>query len=370
MNYEKEVDWDFVLNNIFRFFEFLDFKNGKEAGKLSQDQNLILCFQIIQEYDVNISISRIKEKYEEITRKSVSESSLFLNKEYASWIDLLPQYCFFLPDEKDETLKRLKSLDYSDDFINNILLYPSGRPKQDLFEVTRVKKKNRTNEICILGLQFPHYIADLSNGEYHQTTYFPVVRYQKGMSGIYTSSYKKDREYCGTFYYFEPDSPYYLECQSCLSTKNKVTAAMELGYTLEEIVDIYVNYFTEYIDDSARGNTDLETYVNELTNSEKIKYYFEFIRNIDIGETNGYQFLRWWLDGLINNMPLRFQAKYYAFEDVLDQYICNEATNKKIEVILLKYMTGGNRVVSEVLDTRTRKQSFNSIVFPPILTYD
>ena len=59
----------------------------------------------------------------------------------------------------------------------------------------------------------------------------------------------------------------------------------------------------------------------------------------------------------------------YAMEDFLDQPLCKlarlpdpETGRPRYEAILLTTMTGGSRMVSELLDVRSREESFRSLM--------
>ena len=52
----------------------------------------------------------------------------------------------------------------------------------------------------------------------------------------------------------------------------------------------------------------------------------------------------------------------YSLEDVYDQGICQLAKEKNYDTVILLRMFGKNRIVSEVLDVRDRKDSFKNIV--------
>jgi hypothetical protein len=54
---------------------------------------------------------------------------------------------------------------------------------------------------------------------------------------------------------------------------------------------------------------------------------------------------------------------FYAAEDQLDQSICNIAKKIELDVIILAKMMGTNRVVTEILDTRSRMTSIKNLVY-------
>lgn len=52
--------------------------------------------------------------------------------------------------------------------------------------------------------------------------------------------------------------------------------------------------------------------------------------------------------------PMQYHEYLYAAEDIFDQLICKQS---KTDLICFKYITSGTRIVSEILDTRSRRTS-------------
>jgi hypothetical protein len=53
----------------------------------------------------------------------------------------------------------------------------------------------------------------------------------------------------------------------------------------------------------------------------------------------------------------------YAQEDDLDQPICIFAKKRNIDILILTHMVGSSQVVTEILDTRDRTDSFKSLLY-------
>ena len=53
----------------------------------------------------------------------------------------------------------------------------------------------------------------------------------------------------------------------------------------------------------------------------------------------------------------------YACEDRFDQDLCILAQKSQIDVIILRAMIGSFQTVCEILDTRSRKESFANLVY-------
>lgn len=147
----------------------------------------------------------------------------------------------------------------------------------------------------------------------------PVMRYQNESGTLFFNN-SEDQEYnnfCGTFYYFEPESEIYLLSDNVLIARNKIHAAAILGFSEDEIVEILFRNSEDPLD-------------------------LELIRSF--------------MDG--NNVPL----ENYAMEDPLDQPICARAKDQNYKVIVLTEMVGTNRYVTEILDTRIRAESFKNLI--------
>jgi hypothetical protein len=53
----------------------------------------------------------------------------------------------------------------------------------------------------------------------------------------------------------------------------------------------------------------------------------------------------------------------YGAEDWFDQILCLLAKKMNIELVVLTRMVGAKQIVQEVLDARSREDSFKSLVF-------
>jgi hypothetical protein len=101
-------------------------------------------------------------------------------------------------------------------------IYSSKRPKTEMLifqQATSLKYKN-------FHIESPYkYIITLSSD--NETKGIPVTRYAKGMSkGLYYDIYEE--QYCGTFYYYEPESPTLLSYSTSRVYKNKYEAIQNL----------------------------------------------------------------------------------------------------------------------------------------------
>lgn len=170
----------------------------------------------------------------------------------------------------------------------------------------------------------------------------PVTRYALGMSkGLY---YDVDTpsEVCGTFYYQEEESTTLLAYKTALRAFNKTDAAAKLSVPRDyRTVDI-ASEMAAHID----GTLPRDLMMTPLE-------AFAYSRH-----------------GGIDPASLS-QAKHYAgaflglyaAEDAWDQPLCNAAREAGYDVVILEAMVGSFQIVTEVLDTRTRENSFQSLVY-------
>ena len=168
----------------------------------------------------------------------------------------------------------------------------------------------------------------------------PVTRYADGMSkGLYYG--ETPVAVCGTFYYREEESSTLLAYRTSLVAFNKTAACEQLGVQSDvEIADNMSPQMNgELPGDLMMSPVDASKYVDNAALqvispalSQREHYAGKFL-------------------GL------------YAEEDTLDQPLCNAARAQGIDVVILTHMVGAYQIVTEVLDTRTRAESFRSLVY-------
>lgn len=112
------------------------------------------------------------------------------------------------PSKITIAIERLMGFGFDRDVLKAKLLYPSGRPRSDMREITNVRIVYKLHPIIN-----PSWDNILVNdvylpGTYYDTVSIPVVRYGKGKQGYYFK--ESTKTVCGTFYYYEPGSDFYL----------------------------------------------------------------------------------------------------------------------------------------------------------------
>lgn len=274
-----------------------------------------------------------------------------------SWFDLLGGFEYD-PIFRSLMLDRYRNIGLNEKFID-LIHYPSGRIRIDMRSYLRLLNVPvqyyvpKIHEYILSSLPEVPYLSNAPDGLLFNV-FIPVLRYQKGMSGYLTviDNNEEEKNWCGTFYYFEPDSNVYLLAPKVLVTWNKITACSDLGIPFETVADAVYLAMENYMSSDENDN-EFETF------PENIGYNVE-------GETKREQW-----DNVVRGFqnrsldPLKHVPEFYAVEDAFDQMICSIAKSEGIDVIVLKYMTGETRTVCEVLDTRDRVHSFQHLYFPP-----
>lgn len=181
----------------------------------------------------------------------------------------------------------------------------------------------------------------------------PVTRYAAGMSrGLYNVEPGSDDFYCGTFYYNEPESKTLLTYKTSRTFFNKTHAMMELDpdwdYTgmMENDPDLFKHMNGELPGDLRLTPQEYyELYSENHYNKHGIHYTNEFIDTLPA------------IKHYIGK-----ELDLYAEEDEFDQNICIIGKEMGIDIIILTNMIGSHQIVTEVLDTRSRDESFQSLV--------
>lgn len=276
-----------------------------------------------------------------------------------SWFDLLKDFLITDPVFTDRTLENYGLLGLSNEFINR-LIYSSGRPRVDFkpylddFNLqARFQKIHAYEYVLRPSTVLPLTVADPPDGLL-LNIYVPINRYQVGMAGYLTcaTSESQGQCFCGTFYYYEPESPFLLYAPRALVSWNKITACLDLGLDFHTVYEILYTARQEWII-ITEADEELEGYPTNMGFAVEGATKEEQWQNV----VRAYETRA--LD------PTVHLPNMYAAEDGFDQLLCQRAQAQHIDMVILKYMTGETRVVTEILDTRDRKTSFENIIFPP-----
>jgi hypothetical protein len=189
-----------------------------------------------------------------------------------------------------------------------------------------------------------------------EDTMIPITRYATGMSsGLYYNE-TKETHYCGTFYYYEPESTVFLKYNRMLKAKDKKEAADILGINLEDYESLTGFILDKLISKGENPSLmftpkELHIFLNEI---EMIDSSDSFGDIKFTGKEQKLPPIKYYCGHVLN---------VYAEQDFLDQPLCRAASEQGYDVILLTHMVGSRQVVSEVLDTRPRMESFDNLYY-------
>jgi hypothetical protein len=241
-------------------------------------------------------------------------------------------------------------------------VYDSNRPKTDMTMFQQVTSL-RYNPDMIIRKSLYNITISINDKIY---LCLPVTRYAMGMSkGLYYN-YNQDKSFCGTFYYYEPQSTTYLTFNRYKIYRNKYEALKDLrliSYEFEK-VELPLQEYNSDDDNEATLINFVESYYEHPEDyPENLK-----MTPIELYNTNDYN-LNYMNVEFINDLPEkeRYAANLlglYAFEDTYDQEVCILAKQLSIDVIILTHMVGSHQIVMEVLDVRDRLKSFSSLAYP------
>ena len=269
-----------------------------------------------------------------------------------------------LSAQKDPTLLELRTLprtcfySVSKRPINSMNLL-----RQDRFQVLDLSKVDA--QILKSGAPFA------IDGQY----YIPVVRYALGMrNGCYFDP-NPNKKWLGTFYYWEPESQCYLRMGAKFKFgyfETKLQCALELMEQMEDKNDLlkslegnikvvfdewkenfYKHYeeeameFENRIHKANEQDEDLETIL--MTDWKRL-YCGKETKFLPIDRTYA---------SILNAVYMK--EVFYASEDALDQDVAKCLIECGYDVAIFGRMAGSYRVVSEVLDVRSREKSLSEL---------
>ena len=210
----------------------------------------------------------------------------------------------------------------------------------------------------------------------------PVTRYATGMSrGMYfTERHAEQEEFCGTFYYLEPESSTYLQYNTSHVSFSKYTAYEELKQKYRELTGSDPEELM-LVREHEKREEESKKYA--YLNRGYLAYQLGLLHQ-DLRYTPS-EYLELVKRGIISSScfshkkPLeknRFSEKevpiyigscpelgLYSTENMLNQPLCTLGKVLGIDLIILEYMVGSHQIVTEVLDTRHRETSFRNLVF-------
>lgn len=234
------------------------------------------------------------------------------------------------------------------------LVYKSLRPKTDM----AIFRQPTSILYQRVMTNLDGYIKEILITDNRTMLAIPVTRYAKGMSrGLYHSKKDENKEdFCGTFYYYEPESTTYLTLLSrtvrVYGNKYNAITALYKEFGVGKDIPNMLGYSwkaDEYLKHPEKFPEDLKMTPLEFVNTYSAPgdYDLEYMRTLP----NRKHYVGVHLD-------------LYSLEDVYDQDICTTAKENGIDIIILTHMVGRYQVVTEVLDTRERVISFSNLAYP------
>lgn len=276
-------------------------------------------------------------------------------------------------------------------YISPDLLYTSMRPRTDM-AMFRLPQSLTVDEP-----------SNFINVEGENFQLIPVTRYATGMSkGLYYCTAgsdetatcnledSEDDEYCGTFYYYEPQSTCFLavKTERVRVYRNKLEAYLRLLGVNKLRYFNKLNYLSPLVyaqllgaipDDLLMTASDLFKIVsnkwviplNDMSDpmpenlSDWSKRFHTMISSTEPSTKFGLTVVEAAREAQSSNFRgyAGVILGLYASEDSLDQPICEAARDQGIDVVHLTHMIGSHQVVHEILDTRPRMSSFKSLVY-------
>lgn len=207
-------------------------------------------------------------------------------------------------------------------------------------------------------------------------TMIRVTRYAEGMKGglFHNDPGAESKSYCGTFYYHEPDSNVFLQYKKKLVAKDKREAAEKLG--IHSMFRKHWKHDNESDEEyRLRMEIDREKALRlalENKGTESLMFtpreLINFVKNNDITHHNPR--FNYIINGPASRLiNMQHQRKYYcghvlmlyALQDFLDQPICTAAYKQGYDIVVLTHMVGSRQMVTEVLDVRSREESFANL---------
>lgn len=223
---------------------------------------------------------------------------------------------------REEAVANANGLQLS--FIAPDMIYKSGRPKTDM-SMFRNSNSNVVKK------------EEIRDSKWQEWKVIAVTRYASGMQrSLFYIEGEKVQQYCGTFYYHEPESTTFLAYKTVLRSFNKTTAIEDLlkelpSSPLTEEARGLLEWMNKYYPDVRRHINGELPHDLRYTTASGISYY----------------------DGDL----------LYASEDNLDQILCKVAASAGYDIVILEAMVGSFQVVTEVLDVRSRHDSFLSLLY-------
>lgn len=197
--------------------------------------------------------------------------------------------------------------------------------------------------------------------------YLPVTRYESLYYSTQDETQKTDsRRYCGKFFFFEPESPYFLRLDKCVFFATKIEAFLKLKeqYDLFHASSRRVTTTTmdakQFVLDLQKQSSLFYFRINPQNNTDWFNFHF-MTPIFDFRDTRNAEFNI--------NIPILYPSETITRDgtsvlggqgvgdfDDLDQEICKMARDLDYDVLIFQHEIGGHDCVTEFLVTNPAKE--------------
>ena len=187
--------------------------------------------------------------------------------------------------------------------------------------------------------------------------YLPVVRYD----GLYYEQSMSN--ICGTFYFYEPESTNLLDLGKYLIAANKIHAIHLLTGNTDPLTSqtsralLRYPFYRNNMMVKGRFTPDPSEYQTALNFISRVLQTEADVITYQLPKTDDNEPV----NSLFQTKTKYIGFKYYGKTDYLDQSICVLAREKGYNTVILQREIGERRVVTEILDTRSRAESYKNI---------
>ncbi len=220
--------------------------------------------------------------------------------------------------------------------------------------------------------------------------YLPIIRYENIYYSQDTDDETKKQEYCGKFFYFEPESNIYLHLGKSCFFASKVDAYMTLHYLKWQLqrslnpksflhgvsVNLQLNKFKLFATNGAHVKGVLEKILdmNTITESVRKSKVHEDEEFWDKFLTYRYRTLFLSAQDFDKDWHSKILPVFYPTDkirlggkplpsnvgafDYLDQDICHSARQFGFDTVVLQHEVGGHDSVTEIIHTRENFEDF------------
>jgi hypothetical protein len=237
----------------------------------------------------------------------------------------------------------------------------SGRPKTKMSKILTKGIKEKKNSFIVFNepsfylLEPNCFCLNIPIGPLAEPVYIPVIRFGKSnATGYYGATSNSEADF--TWYYIEPQSDFLLRSNKTFVARNKIQAFLLLNkdttYWLYKsalkLIDEYLDKINEYDLDQSEA-LDLITRNEEIVIKDDYTNFFRKLKRTGGGTSATYK---------------QKDSIFFGVGgmDIFDEDITELARKQGYDVLILTHQSGNSgRLVSELVDTRKRRDSLNNI---------